>query len=193
MTDSLLAPEVDGPACGRPGDVSTVSDQLSRLMRVVHALKTAVTAGGDSRERAAHVLLFPLVRQGPLRQGALAELVHADPSTISRHVALLVENGLVRRVADATDGRASQLVITPAGESVVTAMHREREALFQSVTADWADDELAVFGTLLDRFVSDLTDALPSVAAAAQSGATPQNPVVAAGGQRTRPTPEKDR
>ncbi|SDG00218.1 MarR family winged helix-turn-helix transcriptional regulator [Klenkia brasiliensis] len=192
MTDSLLAPDLDG-VCSRPGDVSTVSDQISRLMRVIHALKTAITAGGDSRERAAHVLLFPLLRLGPQRQGALAEMVHADPSTISRHVALLVENGLVRRVADASDGRASQLVITPAGESVVAAMHREREALFHTVTADWSDSELATFGSLLDRFVSDLTDALPAVAAAAQGTPAPQNPAGAAGAQRTRPTPEKDR
>ena len=43
-------------------------------------------SGPEARERAAHVLLFPLARLGPLRQGALAELVHADPSTVSRHV-----------------------------------------------------------------------------------------------------------
>ncbi|SDP51186.1 DNA-binding transcriptional regulator, MarR family [Klenkia soli] len=192
MTDSLLAPgEVDHPATSRRGDVHDVSDQVSRLMRVVHALKNAITAGGDqSRERAAHVLLFPLVRLGPQRQSALAELVHADPSTISRHVAVLVEAGLVRRVADAHDGRASQLVVTAAGESVVVTMHREREALFDSVTADWSDDELTTFGALLSRFVDDLTEAIPAVADAAR---LPQNPAAAAGDQWTRPTPEKDR
>ncbi|WP_243469785.1 MarR family winged helix-turn-helix transcriptional regulator [Klenkia marina] len=153
-----------------------MSDQMARLMRVVHALKAAVTAGGDSRERAAHVLLFPLSRLGPQRQSALAEMVHADPSTVSRHVTVLVDAGLVRRVADAHDGRASQLVITPAGTDVVAAMHREREALFDSVTAEWSDEDLTAFGDLLERFVGDLTDALPSVVAA-----------------QSRPTPEKDR
>ncbi len=177
MTDSLLTP---APGAAGPGDrrddVHLVSNQMARLMRVVHALKAAVAAGGDSRERAAHVLLFPLSRTGPLRQVALAEMVHADPSTVSRHVTVLVESGLVRRVADAHDGRASQLVITPAGEDVVAAMHREREALFESVTADWSDEDLTAFGDLLERFVGDLTDALPGVAATL-----------------SRPTPEKDR
>jgi len=177
MTDSLLAPAPCAPAPGdRRGDVHTVSDQLSRLMRVIHALKTAVTAGGDSRERAAHVLLFPLVRLGPQRQSALAEMVHADPSTVSRHVTVLVDAGLVQRVADAHDGRASQLVITPAGEDVVAAMHREREALFETVTAEWSDQDLTTFGDLLERFVGDLTDAIPALAAT-----------------QSRPTPEKDR
>ncbi len=177
MTDSLLAPAPSGTGpTNRRGDVHAVSDQMARLMRVIHALKSAVTAGGDSRERAANVLLFPLVRLGPLRQSALAEMVHADPSTISRHVTVLVEGGLVQRVADAHDGRASQLVITPAGEDVVAAMHREREALFESVTADWSDDDLTTFGDLLERFVGDLTDAIPALAAS-----------------QSRPTPEKDR
>ncbi|MCO7220694.1 MarR family transcriptional regulator [Klenkia sp. PcliD-1-E] len=177
MPDSLLAPAPRAPGPGdRRGDVHTVSDQMARLMRVIHALKTAVTAGGDSRERAAHVLLFPLVRLGPQRQSALAEMVHADPSTVSRHVTVLVDAGLVQRVADAHDGRASQLVITPAGEDVVAAMHREREALFESVTADWSDEDLTTFGDLLERFVGDLADALPGVAATL-----------------SRPTPEKDR
>jgi len=194
MTDSLLAPhELDRAAPGRRGDVHDVSDQVSRLMRVVHALKSALTAGDQSRERAAHVLLFPLVRFGPQRQSALAELVHADPSTISRHVALLVDAGLVRRVADAHDGRASQLVVTEAGESVVATMHREREALFEVVTAEWSDAELTTFGGLLGRFVDGLTDAIPAAGSPADPGRLPQNPAAAAGDQRTRPTPEKDR
>jgi DNA-binding MarR family transcriptional regulator len=49
---------------------------------------------------------------------ALADLVRADPSTVSPHVAALVEQGLVRRVAEGTDGRAGRLVVTgPPRES----------------------------------------------------------------------------
>jgi hypothetical protein len=46
---------------------------------------------GENRDRAAHVLLFPLLRVGPLRQGALAELVHADLAALT---------GLFRRFVD---------------------------------------------------------------------------------------------
>src|SRR3712207_4445052 len=95
----------------RSSAVHTLADQLPRFMRLVHALKSQA-AKADARDRAALVLLFPLVRLGPLRQGALAELVHADPSTVSRHEATLVEQGLVQRVADEADGRASRLLVT---------------------------------------------------------------------------------
>jgi DNA-binding MarR family transcriptional regulator len=136
---------------------------------VLHAYKSTalIAAGPDARERAAHVLLFPLTRLGPLRQGALAELVHADPSTVSRHVTLLVERGLVRRVADEQDGRASVLVVTAAGAAVLETMRQERDALVDRVTAAWTATERATFTGLLHRFVQDLTSQLPSLSAAA--------------------------
>jgi DNA-binding MarR family transcriptional regulator len=152
-------------------DELSLSDELARLSRVLHAFKSASPTGPgngmEARERAAHVLLFPLTRLGPLRQGALAELVHADPSTVSRHVTLLVERGLVRRAADVQDGRASVLVVTPAGEAVLETMRQERDALLDRVTAGWAPGERASFTGQLHRFVQDLTTHLPSLGAAA--------------------------
>ncbi len=202
--------ENDTAADHRPGGVHHLSDELSRLMRVVHALKTQVAAGtapDDARERAADVLLFPLVRLGPLRQSALAELVHADPSTISRHVTLLVDRGLVRRVADAHDGRATQLVVTDAGHAVLDVLRRERETLFAQVTQDWTSSELTSFTALLHRFVDDLTGVLPALAAAGHPDHPSARPTgtdptatdppaadpTASGGPGTRHTPEKDR
>jgi DNA-binding MarR family transcriptional regulator len=105
-----------------------LSEQVPRFMRLVHALKTQA-AKNDSGDRAALVLLFPLVRMGPLRQGALAELVHADPSTVSRHVAALVERGLVQRVADESDGRTSPMPATrPSTPSAVIARATSRRS-----------------------------------------------------------------
>ena len=102
------APSAD--PVGRLAQLRRLSEQLPRFVRLVHAFKSQMAAEG--RDRAALVLLFPLARLGALRQGALADLVHADPSTVSRHVTALVERGLVRRVADERDGRASRLVVS---------------------------------------------------------------------------------
>ncbi|CAA9281851.1 MAG: Transcriptional regulator, MarR family [uncultured Blastococcus sp.] len=138
----------------------TLSEQLPRFMRLVHALK-AQMAKTDTRDRAALVLLFPLTQLGPLRQGALAELVHADPSTVSRHVAALVEQGLVRRVADESDGRVSRLHVTDAGTAALDALRRERENHLAQVTSDWDADDLARLTTLFGRLLDDLAAALP--------------------------------
>ena len=152
-------------------EVRALSDQLPRFMRVIHALKTQASRA-DARDRAALVLLWPLVRLGPLRQGALAELVHADPSTVSRHVAALVEQGLVRRVADETDGRASRLVVTDAGHAALETLRGEREAHLQQVTADWDPADVATLTTLFGRLIDDLAATLP----ATDAGPLPLDP-----------------
>lgn len=101
---------------------------------------------------------------GPLRQGALAELVHADPSTTSRHVAALVEQGLVRRVADATDGRASRLLVTDAGHAALDALRTEGEAHLQRVTAGWDAADIATLTALFGRLLDDIAATLPGTA-----------------------------
>jgi DNA-binding MarR family transcriptional regulator len=141
-------------------EVRTLSDLLPRFLRVIHALKSQATKT-DGGDRAALVLLFPLVRLGPLRQGALAELMHADPSTVSRHVAALVERGLVQRVADESDGRASRLVVTDAGHTALQSLRRERETHLERVTAGWSAADLATFTTLFGRLLDGLSATLP--------------------------------
>jgi DNA-binding MarR family transcriptional regulator len=144
--------------------VERLSEQLPRFMRLVSAAKVHLSS--DPRDRAALVLLHPLVRLGPLRQGALAEHLHADPSTVSRHVAALVEEGLVRRVADESDGRATRLVVTDAGLAALEQLGRDRAAVVERVTAGWPEDDLTTLTALLGRFLDDLAAALPGDAAA---------------------------
>jgi DNA-binding MarR family transcriptional regulator len=173
-------------------DRPSISEPLTRLIRVMQALKNqhASTggAGGDvARERAAYVLLFPLVQLGPQRQGALADLVHADPSTVSRHVSLLVERGLVRRVPDARDGRVSRLVATDAGTAVLQEMRRERDELLARITSTWSSTDLTVFAELLQRFVRDLTHQFPALSLPDGPAPRPASTAEAA------PSEEKDR
>jgi len=146
----------------RQAAVRSLTEQVPRFMRLVHALKTQMSRT-DNRDRAALVLLFPLARLGPLRQGALADLVHADPSTVSRHVAALVEQGLVRRVADESDGRASRLHVTETGHEALEVLRREREAHLAQVTSDWDAGDLTALTTLFGRFLDDITARLPGV------------------------------
>jgi DNA-binding MarR family transcriptional regulator len=149
---------VPGP---RDDELLALSDQMPRFMRLIHGIKAQHTAEGG-RDRAALVLLFPLERLGPLRQNALAELVHADPSTVSRHVALLVERGLVLRTADEFDGRASRLALTDAGRQELDQLRAERVAYLRQVTADWTAEELATFTTLFDRLLDGIAVTLPN-------------------------------
>jgi DNA-binding MarR family transcriptional regulator len=144
----------------RDDELLALSEQMPRFMRLIHGIKAQHTAEGG-RDRAALVLLFPLHRMGPLRQNALAEAVHADPSTVSRHVTLLVERGLVRRVADESDGRASRLVLTDSGRAQLDQLRSERVAYLRTVTAGWSAEDLATFTTLFSRLLDDISASLP--------------------------------
>jgi DNA-binding MarR family transcriptional regulator len=159
---ALDTPAGSAEPVGQLDVARALSEQLPRFGRLIHALKAQQA---ENRDHAALVLLYPLVRMGPLRQGALAELVHSDPSTISRHVASLVERKLVTRVADESDGRASRLVVTDAGLATLEQLTADREAYLARVTAGWSRDELQTFTTLFKRFLDDLSATLPVDAA----------------------------
>ena len=170
MPPRPAVPDPAAPVDDRLSDLRTLGEQLPRFMRLVHALKAHHAAEG----RAALVLLLPLERLGPLRQSELAEVVHADPSTVSRHVSSLIERRLVQRVADATDGRASRLVVTDAGAAALREFRAEREAHLARATADWPAADLATFTRLFGRLLDDLAASLPTEPAVVPVAAQPR-------------------
>ena len=93
-----------------------------------------------------------LAKDGARRAGALAEAVHSDPSTVSRQVAHLVQLGLVERVADPADGRATLLVATDEGRRVFDENRRLRNRGIATLMSDWPDDDRQAFVQLLTRF-----------------------------------------
>ena len=142
--------------------VAELATGLTHLLQSLQRMRARLARSGSTdNERAAHVLLFPLSLEGPLRQAELAEIVHADPSTVSRHVARLVEQGLVTRVPDERDGRASRLLVTERGAATVEAMRRERADHLREVTVHWAEDDLATLSRLLDRLAADIDGRTP--------------------------------
>jgi DNA-binding MarR family transcriptional regulator len=131
-----------------------LATEVSTLLRLIHPLKAAAArdgGGGLGPDRSAMLLLFPLI-EGPQRPGALAELSHADPSTVSRQVAELVRLELVRREPDPSDGRASLLAITDAGRQVCERVRTLRRELLAAAVAGWTDSDLDTFADLLGRF-----------------------------------------
>jgi DNA-binding MarR family transcriptional regulator len=97
---------------------------------------------------------------GAMRSQALADAMHTDPSTISRHVSLLMSEGLIARQADQTDGRASLLVLTDKGKDRVAEMRRGRDAMVAGLLSDWSDTDIQRLLQLLSRFNDSFESAL---------------------------------
>lgn len=133
--------------------VDELFEVLARYVRLRdRAVHRMVWSVDGEYETAALKGLFHLARQS-MRSRDLADALHADPSTVSRHVSQLVELGLVRREADPDDGRATLLVITDSGRERVEAMREARRSAMRGALAEWSDSEMETLTTLLDRFV----------------------------------------
>lgn len=139
--------------------VGALLDEMSGLLRLVHAFKAQATS------RSAHGLLFPLAAVGPVRLTTLAEMVHADPSTISRQVGELVRDDLVRREPDPEDRRAVLLVVTDEGHGTVRRLREQRTAQLADALGDWSVNEIAAFTADFRRFTTGMAQTLPGVSA----------------------------
>ena len=118
-------------------------------------------------EVASYAILFKLEHDGPMRSGALADLMLADASTISRHVAALVKRGLIARQADPDDGRAIVLVVTDACRKRTAELRHKRNTMIERVVGDWTPDERTQLTRLLGRFIDGYEAARPVIIAEA--------------------------
>jgi DNA-binding MarR family transcriptional regulator len=100
--------------------------------------------------------LSVIVFGGPLSLGALARAEQVRPPTISRVVAQLERRGLVRREADAEDGRVQRVRATPKGRRVLEAGRARRVASLAALLAALAPAELAALersAQLIERLI----------------------------------------
>jgi DNA-binding MarR family transcriptional regulator len=135
------------------GSAETIGAALTRLMQATGRAKAHDHATNGPFHAMA--LLWVLREHGPLRGNALADLCHSDPSTVSRQVGTLVQQGLVRRESDPDDRRAAQLAITDKGREVVADRLRMRDAQLARITEAWSARDRARFAELFNRFATD--------------------------------------
>lgn len=110
-----------------------------------------------------HRLLVLVSADGPRRIGTLADELGVNQSNASRLVARLVEQGLVRRVADPGDGRVSLVEATVAGRRVLDAVSEHRLRELRAVVAAMPPETWGPAVRVLQAFNSaaDETDTVP--------------------------------
>jgi DNA-binding MarR family transcriptional regulator len=134
------------------------SPLLSALVRVVThwtALEThaaVASAAGLTIDPADVPALFALGLSGPVRPSLLAQKLRVSPPTVSRTVARLVDGGLVHRVADPDDARASMITLTVEGVAAARRLFEQGDKMMARLLEGWDADEVAVFTSLLERF-----------------------------------------
>ncbi|WP_234881807.1 MarR family transcriptional regulator [Agrobacterium larrymoorei] len=103
----------------------------------------------------SHIDVLDVVKRatGDVTVGAIADSMRIDPSRGSRVVAEMVGRGLLQREVSQEDGRRSIIGVTPLGESILAEMRDAKIGIIRDVVGDWAEDDIASFARLYDRFV----------------------------------------
>lgn len=176
-TEDSVPAQAGGPAPGGADAVDRLSAELVRHQRLLHVLKTVLSSWSPGNlDQGAWTLLLTLVKDGPRRQGELADCVLLEPSTVSRRVGQLVQLGYVERRADPGDGRAVQLVATEAGRQAFDVVRLRRLELVRQLFAHWDEDDVETFDRLLRRMNDDLDTYRPLLARTTAADPVPPFP-----------------
>jgi DNA-binding MarR family transcriptional regulator len=130
-----------------------LADELGALFG--HLLR-AVEHDDVSQTATQRGILSGLFEVGPLRLGALAELVGATDPTVSRAVDGLVAAGFVERRDDPDDRRAVIVAATQAGIGRVEKRRRATARELERALADISAADRKRLLALIERLVAEL-------------------------------------
>lgn len=141
---------------GRQDDAEALRVAVTRIHRALRGrLGWQVTAAQSSA-------LARVESEGPLRLGALAQREGVSAATMSKVVDGLVELGLVERVADEDDRRASLVRMSAAGtERLAHLRATSVELIHQAIArlSEWERSRLDGALPVLTQLADDLTGA----------------------------------
>ncbi|MGW4483469.1 MarR family winged helix-turn-helix transcriptional regulator [Amycolatopsis sp. NPDC004368] len=138
--------------------------QLSTALNRSHLAERAMEQAGLALDRPALSVIITLQMAGkPLRVGEIATRMQVVGPHVTRHLHTLEKGGLVQRVTDPDDQRARLVELTPEGEAAAGRYLQTVMSWFTEAVAEWSIEDQRTFGTLLNRFVDDLTARLSEV------------------------------
>jgi len=129
---------------------------------VIEAFRVARVLGSADRSIGGPPrawLLHRLALTPGIRVADLADSCGLDASTASRHVRTLEDSGLLVRVGDPDDRRATRLSLTQAGQDALDAALRVRAGLVSRAIAHWSATDRRRLADLLSRLSGDLVAA----------------------------------
>jgi DNA-binding MarR family transcriptional regulator len=140
---------------------------LARLLAMAYRLLVddlhrELAARGWTGVRVAFGFMLLALREGPAPPRQLVTTLGTSKQAVSKLAEAMVDAGLVERIADPTDARATKLALTDRGQALL----RDVEEIYHDLEAGWAR-------TLGGGGVESLRRDLDTVIRAAHDGALP--------------------
>ncbi|CAL9670246.1 MarR family winged helix-turn-helix transcriptional regulator [Streptomyces sp. NPDC003781] len=168
-----MTPEPPGPAGPsaapdepHPDLVSVLPrlTQLSAAFNKGRLTERAAEAAGLALDRPAIGVLVTLrTADQPLRIGEIADRMQVVGPHVTRQVQALEKRGLVRRVADPHDRRASLIEPTGAGLEAANRYVASLLGWFAEALTDWPRQDREDLTRLLTRLADDVTARLARI------------------------------
>jgi DNA-binding MarR family transcriptional regulator len=153
----------ESEAAARAESEAAVWTALSRMTQLGDAVgrgrlaERATEAAGVSLDRPAmSVLLTLYTADGPLRIGEIAERMQVVGPHVTRQVQGLERRGLVHRLGDPDDRRASLIAPTEEGTDAAKRYSASMIGWFMQAVADWSDHDRDELGRLLQKLADDV-------------------------------------
>ncbi len=156
-TSARPARPVNQPA-EQPPELPHVLSFLRHLWAVHHALQAA----SKRMQRRYQVtglqrLTVRIVGRSPgISAGALADVLHVHPSTLTGVLRRLVARGLLERVSDARDRRKALFALTPAGRRIDASKRGTVEAAVARALASLPAESIAAAREVLESIERSL-------------------------------------
>ena len=158
------------------GDATAGVEEAAELRVTLVRLQRQLRARSDTFLTPSQTSVLARVEEsGPLRMGALAKAEGTSPATVCRLIDSLAEDGLIERVPDPLDGRASLVQASPEGASLLGALRAQGTAALRSALGGLSVEERSVIRGALPALQA-LTDRLQGGSDARISASTVSAP-----------------
>jgi DNA-binding MarR family transcriptional regulator len=119
------------------------------------------TVAGSQLTPSQILVLFTIVRMGPLRLSDVAAIESLNPTMLSRFVGQLTDAGLIRRTADPGDRRAAVVEATSQGRRLRARIHRERTRALETYVDELDESQREILWRALP-VLEELAERLPA-------------------------------
>lgn len=106
-------------------------------------------------------VLWRVAVSGPQTQRALSDALRCTPRNVTGLVDALTATGLVSREPHPTDGRATLVTLTDAGDRLVADWHRRYDRFADRLFGDMPHNDLRRLQGLIDHVLERLRDDPP--------------------------------
>ncbi|MGZ4228105.1 MAG: MarR family winged helix-turn-helix transcriptional regulator [Solirubrobacteraceae bacterium] len=141
-----------------PPTTTPIGLRLTRTARVVsQAFERAMAAAGGSASTWQVLVLVRAQKWGT--QAQMAEEMGITGATLTHHLNMLENRGLVRRWRDADNRRVQHVELTDAGIELFDRLRVVAQAHDQRLRSGLSEEDVVRLSELLDRLESGVRDA----------------------------------